>query len=56
MTQKMSYWTFRALLDLFMASDPCPIDRMMGHFIRKELDRQADFWGYEDWVEAYHEH
>ena len=49
---------FRALLDLWMRSDPAD-DKPRGaeeHLIEELLDEEADRRGYDGWVEAYHEH
>lgn len=46
---------FRALLNLFMCSDPWPTGRDSEHAILQDfLDRESDYRGYSDWVEAYH--
>ena len=50
----MSDREFRALLDLFMCSDPYPCD---GHDVVEELlDHEADRRGFDSWVDAYHDH
>lgn len=48
---------FRALLDLFMCSDPWPVEPDAGshELVKAVIDRQAQFRGYENWVVAYHE-
>lgn len=49
---------FRALLDLFMCSDPWPVhDQGQGDghtTIEGLLDAEAQFYGYLDWIDAYH--
>jgi hypothetical protein len=47
---------FRSLLDLFMASDPWPLDDdksrgVLFGFICAEASKR----GYSDWIEAYHD-
>ena len=45
---------FRVMLDLFMVSDPWPLD--WGHeHMETVLDSEAILRGYDHWVEAYHE-
>lgn len=46
---------FRALLDLFMVSDPYPGSEANRCTVASMLNRVAAFHGYKDWVEAYHE-
>lgn len=46
---------FRALLDLFMVSDPYPGSEANHTTVESLLNRISTFYGYKDWVEAYHE-
>ena len=45
---------FRAMLDLYMVSDPWPLEDREHKIIGDMLDREAGKFGYEGWVEAYH--
>lgn len=45
---------FRLMLDLFMASDPSPLSAEADEELRKLLDRRAQKFGYDGWVEAFH--
>jgi len=46
---------FRCLLDLFMVSDPWPLeDGESNEIIGKMLDRLSRERGYQDWVGAFH--
>ena len=47
---------FRALLDLFMCSDPWPIvnDRGAQKAIKSLLDKESREMGFDDLVEAYY--
>lgn len=46
---------FRALMDLFMCSDPYP-DTKAGHdTLENLLDSEALALGYSDWIVAYHD-
>lgn len=47
---------FRALLNLYMVSDPWPLeDKESNAAVGRVLARESDRRGYEDWVGAYHE-
>lgn len=46
---------FRALLDLYMVSDPWPLTSEKSNTIRKLLSGEAQERGFDGWVEAYHE-
>lgn len=48
----MSDTELRALLDLFMCSDPWPLSMGEQKTIEAMLDREAQRRGYEGWVEA----
>ena len=51
----MSDKEFRVLLDLFMVSDPWPLDEEESQeTIRHMLNEESRTIGYADWVEAYH--
>lgn len=63
----MSDEEFRALLDLWMCSDPWPVTDISAHEVRVcsdknhalvtgLLDREATNRGYTDVVDAYHSH
>ncbi len=46
---------FRCLLDLYMASDPWPLDDGESNdILGKMLDRISKEHGFSSWVEAYH--
>ena len=46
---------FRCLLDLFMVSDPWPLDdRESNKILGEMLDRLARERSFKDWVGAYH--
>lgn len=49
---KLDPETLHALLDLFMASDPWPLDGRSEHRIRTLLNREAAARGYTDWIDA----
>lgn len=49
---KLDPETLHALLDLFMASDPWPLDGRSEHRIRALLNREAAARGYTDWIDA----
>tara|TARA_R110000803_G_scaffold38524_3_gene83370 strand:- start:2409 stop:2894 length:486 start_codon:yes stop_codon:yes gene_type:complete len=42
------------LCALFMASDPCPVDRKTSERIEGWLGEEAKLHGFGDWVEAFH--
>lgn len=46
---------FRALLTLFMASDPTPLSEEEDKEVGNMLDRESNKRGYDSWVVAYHE-
>ena len=55
----MSDEQYRALLDLMMCSDPWPVtgDDTENQVLVTELaNTEAVKRGYENWVDAYHEH
>jgi hypothetical protein len=50
---------FRALLDLFMCSDPWPVSPEIEYFNSRDiilslLDEEAKKRGCRDWIDAYH--
>ena len=45
---------FRVLLDLFMVSDPWPLERAKHDTMDEMLDSMAKGFGYEDWIIAWH--
>lgn len=45
---------FRALLDLFMMSDPWPLTQAANDIVQGILDREAKARGLTDWIDAYH--
>ena len=47
---------FRVLLDLYMTSEPWPLDNRSQIILEDFLDEQAFQHGYTDWVDAYHMH
>ena len=47
---------FRALLDLFMVSDPWPLDERAEGVVQDLLTSESASRGYGSWVVAYHEH
>ena len=46
---------FRTLLDLWMVSDPWPLDDNAHSVIEAYLDRASIDRGFPNWVVAYHE-
>ena len=54
MTGYLTRVEFRALLDLFMASDPWPLDDAANETVERLLDRTAQTLNYPTWVEAFH--
>lgn len=46
---------YRALLDLYMAADPSPVDDETDETVQKFLANEAARYGYDGWIEAYHE-
>lgn len=59
MTGFVTQGELRGLLDLFMCSDPWPIEGEDGeraqHEIETLLDRYAQQENYRSWIEAYHD-
>lgn len=53
----MTNQEFRALLDLFMCSDPWPVDDKGENqtYVENLANRESESRGYQDWIEAYHE-
>lgn len=45
---------FRALLDLWMVSDPWPLDEWQHDELGRFITEASKSLGFEDWVEAYH--
>ncbi len=52
----MSDEQFRALLNLYMCSDPWPASPEDQETVLDLLNEQSIDRGYLDWTEAYHEH
>lgn len=46
---------FRVLLDLFMVSDPWPLEISKHETMKDMLHEESVERGYDDWVHAYHE-
>lgn len=46
---------FRAILDLYMAADPSPVDEEADERCQRFLAEEASRYGYDGWVAAYHE-
>ena len=46
---------FRALLDLFMCSDPWPASQEAEAVVREYLNEESARRGFAGWVVAYHE-
>lgn len=46
---------FRALLDLFMVSDPWPLEDKQKAVVFGFLTAEANKRGFDSWTEAYHE-
>ena len=44
---------FRALVDLFMVSDPWPLDKAGEVILKAFADEEAKRWGFSNWIEAY---
>jgi hypothetical protein len=51
----MNSLQFRALLDLFMVSDPWPLTDIQQDYIEELIEYEATQRGFETWVDAYHE-
>ena len=47
---------FRFLLDLFMVSDPWPLDKQSQDVIENMLDEEAKKRGFDGWVSAFHDY
>lgn len=45
---------FRAMLDLFMASDPTPLTKEQDESLRMWLDKESRARGFNSWVDAFH--
>lgn len=52
---ELSHEEFRALLDLYMVSDPWPLDSDSQDSLRGLLTDEANARGYDSWSEAYHD-
>lgn len=50
----MSPTEYRALLDLFMVSDPWPLEDANQRTLLVLLNREARERGFVDWISAYH--
>lgn len=46
---------FRALMDLFMCSDPYPDTEANHEIVENLLDAESNALGYSDWIVAFHE-
>lgn len=46
---------YRVLLDLYMVSDPWPLEAKADGIMMAALTAEARKRGYDGWVEAYHE-
>jgi hypothetical protein len=44
----------KSLLNLFMCSDPWPTTAMEKNIIERLLDSYSKIYGYENWLDAYH--
>lgn len=57
-SKRLIFYEFRALLDLFMCSDPWPVvdhgDGDGHDTIENLLNTEAKSRGYTDWIDAYH--
>lgn len=53
---RLNNYEFRALLDLFMASDPTPLKSDADEIVARLLYGEAQARGYDTWTIAYHEH
>ena len=54
-TVEMTVHELRVLLDLFMVSDPWPLEDAGHRLMEAMLDRESLARGHENWVVAYHE-
>ena len=50
----MTRGAFRVLLDATMALDPSPLPPDEDAALRDLLDREAEAYGYEGWIDAFH--
>jgi len=50
----MSPQVFRVLLDLFMCSDPWPMDDSSHAVMLAFVESESKRLGFSDWIEAFH--
>lgn len=51
---RFSAQEYATLLSWYMASDPWPITSLESDRIKRMLNDEARYRGYDDWITAYH--